>query len=180
MIANIYEKSNCDSTLKYANIFQVANDSFFSKKANEQVEIMSAEYDLRQMELAASNEKEAENKKLNIQFALIALGIIIFLTLYLLLSRSFITSTQAIEFFGVLALLIVFEFLNLLLHPLLESITNHTPVFMLLALVCIASILIPIHHKLEKWATNKLIKKNKEVRLENAKKTIIKLEEEPN
>jgi hypothetical protein len=51
---------------------------------------------------------------------------------------------------------------------------------MLLALVCIASILIPIHHKLEKWATNKLIKKNKEVRLENAKKTIIKLEEEPN
>ena len=178
MIASIYEKSNCDSTLKYAKIFQVANDSMFSKKANEQVELMSAEYDLRQMELEAAKEKEAEDQKQNIQFALIALGIIVFITLYLLLSRSFITSTQLIEFFGVLALLMVFEFLNLLLHPLLEDITDHTPVIMLLVLVCIAVILIPLHHKLEKWATNKLIKKNKEVRLANAKKTIIKLEEE--
>ena len=32
----------------------------------------------------------------------------------------------------------------------------------------------------EKWATNTLIKKNKEVRLAKAKKTIITLEEETN
>jgi amino acid transporter len=132
------------------------------------------------MELAAAKEKEAEDQKQNIQFALIALGIIILITLYLILSRSFITSTQMIEFFGVMALLIVFEFLNLLLNPLLENITNHTPVLMLLVLVCMAAILIPLHHKLEKWATNTLIKKNKEVRLAKAKKTIITLEEETN
>ena len=178
MIATIYEKSNCDSTLKYAKIFQAANDSMFSKKANDQVQSISNEYDLRQKELVAEEKKEANNQKQNIQFALIALGIIVFVTLYLLLSRSFITSTQLIEFFGVMALLIVFEFLNLILHPLLEDITNHTPVIMLLALVCIAALLIPLHHKLEKWATNKLIKKNKEIRLANAKKTINTLEEE--
>jgi tetratricopeptide (TPR) repeat protein len=178
MIATIYEKSNCDSTLKYAKIFQAANDSMFSKKANDQVQSISNEYDLRQKELVAEEKKEANNQKQNIQFALIALGIIVFVTLYLLLSRSFITSTQLIEFFGIMALLIVFEFLNLILHPLLEDITNHTPVIMLLALVCIAALLIPLHHKLEKWATNKLIKKNKEIRLANAKKTIYTLEEE--
>ena len=178
MIATIYEKSNCDSTLKYAKIFQAANDSMFSKKANDQVQSISNEHDLRQMEIVAEKKKEAHNQKQNIQFALIALGIIVFVTLYLLLSRSFITSTQLIEFFGVMALLIVFEFLNLILHPLLEDITNHTPVIMLLALVCIAALLIPLHHKLEKWATNKLIKKNKEIRLANAKKTINTLEEE--
>jgi len=176
MIANIYEKSNCDSTLKYANIFQVANDSLFSKKANNQMQSMSEEYDLRQIELEAAKKNEANHQKQNIQFALIALGIIVFIALYLLLSRSFITSTQLIEFFGVLALLIVFEFLNLLLHPLLEEITNHTPVIMLLVLVFLAAILIPLHHKLEKWATNKLIKKNIEVRLTKAKKIITALE----
>jgi NADH:ubiquinone oxidoreductase subunit 6 (subunit J) len=149
----------------------------FSKKTNDQVQSISNEYDLRQIELVAEEKKEANNQKQNIQFALIALGIIVFVTLYLLLSRSFITSTQLIEFFGVMALLIVFEFLNLILHPLLEDITNHTPVIMLLALVCIAALLIPLHHKLEKWATNKLIKKNKEIRLANAKKTINTLEE---
>ncbi len=60
-----------------------------------------------------------------------------------------------------IALLIVFEFFNLLLHPFLEKTTHHTPVFMLLALVCIASLLVPMHHKLEKWATRKLVEKNK-------------------
>ena len=177
MIAEIYEKSNCDSTLKYAKIFQVANDSLFSKMSNEQMQDLTESANIRTMELATEKEKDEIHQKQNIQFALIALGIIVFITLYLLLSRSFITSTQLIRFFGVMALLIIFEFLNLLLHPLLEEITNHTPVIMLLVLVCLAAILIPLHHKLEQWATNRLISKNKEVRLANAKKTITKLEE---
>ena len=180
MIANIYEKSNCDSTLKYAKIFQVANDSFFSKKTNDQMQYMSDEYNFRQVELQAATENEANHQKQNLQFALIALGIIVFIILYLLLSHSFITSTQLIEFFGIMALLMVFEFINLLLHPILEDFTDHTPVIMLLVLVCLSAILIPLHHKLEKWATSKLIKKNIKVRLAKAKKTITALEEETN
>ena len=42
---------------------------------------------------------------------------------------------RLIEFLGVIALLLVFEFLNLLLHPMLVKITHHSPVQMLLALV---------------------------------------------
>ena len=72
--------------------------------------------------------------------------------------------------------MIVFEFFNLLLHPFLEGVTNHTPVFMLLALVCIAALLIPLHQRIEKWSTVKLVEKNKKIRLANAKKTIEKLE----
>ena len=93
-----------------------------------------------------------------------------------MLSRRFITNAKVIEYFGVVALLIVFEFLNLLLHPLLEQFTSHSPVFMLLALVCIASLLVPMHHKIEKWATHKLVEKNKQVRLAAAKKTVAELE----
>jgi hypothetical protein len=105
------------------------------------------------------------------------LGILTLLMLYLLLSRSFITNTKMIEFFGVIALLIVFEFLNLLLHPFLERVTHHSPVLMLLALVCIAALLVPLHHKVEHWATKKLVEKNKQIRLAAAKKTIQQLEE---
>jgi hypothetical protein len=178
MIADIYKKSNCDSTLKYLEIYQNANDSLFSKKNNEQMQSMTFDDNMHQIELARGKKEQEEEQKHQIQFALIAIGIVVLLFLYLLLSRSFITSTQLIEFFGVMALLIVFEFLNLILHPFLENITNHTPILMLLALVCIAGMLIPLHHKLEKWATNKLVKKNKEVRLANAKKTIETLKEE--
>jgi len=58
----------------------------------------------------------------------------------------------------------------------LERITHHSPVLMLLALVCIAALLVPMHHKLEKWATNILVEKNKAIRLAAAKRTIEDLE----
>ncbi len=179
LLTDIYEKTNCDSTLKYAKVLKIANDSLNSSKANQQIQLMTFEEDLRQQELAQEKINADEQRKHNIQYALIAIGIITFIILFLLLSRSFITNTKLIEFLGVIALLIVFEFLNLLLHPFLGSVTNHTPALMLLALVCIAALLVPLHHRLEKWATHKLVEKNKAIRLADAKKTIEKLEQKP-
>jgi hypothetical protein len=51
---------------------------------------------------------------------------------------------------------------------------------MLLALVCIAAFLVPLHHRMQKWTTTKLEEKNKVIRLANAKKTIAKLEDKIN
>ena len=176
LLLEIYKTNNSDSALKYSEIYRIGNDSLFSSKTIQQTQLMSFENEMKEQELAAEKLKTNEERKQNIQFALIALGIIILLTLYLLLSRSFITNTKLIEFFGVVALLIVFEFLNLLLHPFLERVTNHSPILMLLALVCIAALLVPLHHKVEKWATAKLVEKNKKIRLASAKKTIEELE----
>ena len=176
ILTDIYEKTNCDSTLKYANVLKIANDSLTSSKTNQQILLMTFEEDLRQQEVAAEKLKEEQQRKQNIQYALLALGILIFIILFLALSRRHITNTKLIQFLGVVALLLVYEFLNLLLHPFLERITHHSPVLMLLALVCIAALLVPLHHKLEKWATHKLVEKNKAIRLASAKKTIEELE----
>jgi tetratricopeptide (TPR) repeat protein len=176
LLSAIYENNNCDSTLKYAKLFKTANDSLTSSKANQQIMLMTFDEDLRKEEVAAEKIKFAEERQKNIQYVLIALGIIVLITVYLLLSRSFITNTRLIEFFGVIALLIVFEFLNLLLHPFLELITNHSPLMMLLGLVCIAALLVPLHHRVEKWATAKLVEKNKRIRLAAARRTIEELE----
>lgn len=43
-------------------------------------------------------------------------------------------------------------------------------------MVCIAAILVPAHHHLEKWVSQKLTEKNKRIRLAAAKKTIETLE----
>lgn len=180
LLADIYEKTNCDSTLKYAKLLKTANDSLTSSKTNQQILMMTFEEDLRQQELVSEKIKEAEKRNQNIQYALLALGIITFVISFLLLSRKHITNTKLIQFLGVVALLLVFEFLNLLLHPFLERITHHSPVLMLLALVCIAALLVPLHHKLEKWATQKLVEKNKQIRLAEAKKTIEELESNSN
>ena len=43
-------------------------------------------------------------------------------------------------------------------------------------LIAIGALLIPLHHSLEKWITEKMTAKNKSIRLAAAKKTIEKLE----
>ena len=77
---------------------------------------------------------------------------------------------KAIGFSGAVTLLI--EFFNVWLHPFLERVIHHLPVLMLLALVCIAALLVPLHHKSGYWARVKLVGKNKQIRLVAAKKMI--------
>jgi len=177
-LSQYFEETNKpDSANKYFRLAVVAKDSIFSMDKARLIQSMSYAEQLRQQDIENEKIKSEQDRKYNIQYALIALGIIIFIIIFLLLSRSIITNTKIIEYLGVFALLAAFEFLNLLLHPLLENITDHSPFMMLSALVCIAALLIPLHHKLEKWTIYKLVEKNKAIRLANAKKTIEKLEE---
>jgi hypothetical protein len=131
---------------------------------------------IRNIEEEAKAKQAAEVREQNIQYALIALGIIIFISIFLLLSRSIIVNEKWIEFLGILGLLIVFEFINLFIHPYISEATHDSPIFMLIILVIVAALLIPLHHRLEKWIKEKMVEKNKKIRLEAAKKTIEKLE----
>jgi tetratricopeptide (TPR) repeat protein len=167
---------NKDSAYYYLQLQYAFRDSVFSREKTNKIQSLEFSEQIRITEEEVKRINQEEQRRQNIQYALIALGIITFIILFMVLSSSIIINTKLIEFFGVIALLIVFEFLNLLLHPFLERITHHSPVLMLLALVCIAALLVPLHHKLEKWATHKLVEKNKAIRLAAAKKTIEELE----
>jgi tetratricopeptide (TPR) repeat protein len=177
LLTKLYKQENkIDSAFKYQQLMIDTREVVFSNEKINRLQTLEFNEQLRQLELTSEKTKSEEERKQNIQYALIAIGIVVVIILFLFLSHSFITSTKLITFFGVIALLLVFEFLNLLLHPFLERITHHSPILMLLALVCIAALLVPLHHKLEKWTTVKLVEKNKATRLANAKKTIEKLE----
>lgn len=173
----LYTKQNkTDSALKYLHIYIAAKDSLNIIQEAQKMQSLDFDEQLRQQEIAAVEKKSKEERKRNLQYAAIALGLVIFIILFFLLSHSIIANQKLISFLGILALLIVFEFLNLFLHPFLDRITNHQPVLMLAAMVCIAALLIPLHHKLEHWITHKMVEKNKAIRLAAAKKTIEKLE----
>ncbi|MEO8772493.1 MAG: tetratricopeptide repeat protein, partial [Ferruginibacter sp.] len=122
-LLDVYENTNSDSAIKYFKIYKTANDSLFSTKAIQQTQAMKLENEMREQKLKEEKLNDEIQRQQDIQFALIAFGIITFIIIFLLLSRSFITNTKMIEFLGVIALLIVFEFLNLLLHPFLEKVT---------------------------------------------------------
>jgi tetratricopeptide (TPR) repeat protein len=165
-----------DSELFYEKIFISTNDTLNNRNRTSSVENLTFLEQIREQEREQALVKTKEERNQNIQYALIALGIITFILLFFLLSRSIVANEKMIDYLGVIALLIVFEFLNLLLHPFLEKVTHGTPLFMLLALVCIAALLVPLHARLEKWVTHRLVEKNKQIRLAAAKKTIEKLE----
>ena len=176
-LKRVYETlKNTDSAYYYLQLQYAFRDSVFSREKTNRIQSLEFSEQIRITEEEVKKIKEEEQRKENIQYALIALGIITFIITFLLLSRSIIINAKVIEFLGVIALLLVFEFLNLLLHPFLERMTHHSPVLMLLALVCIAALLVPLHHYLQKMITHKLVEKNKQIRLEAAKKTIEELE----
>jgi tetratricopeptide (TPR) repeat protein len=175
-----YEKAGNqrDSVYKYFRMAATIKDSLFTvQKTRSQQEIYLQEQ-LRNEEIQTARIREAAERKQTITYILIGIGIIIFIGLFLLLSQSFITNEKFIRVLGIIALLIVFEFFNLLLHPFLEKVTGHSTILMLFALAGIAALLAPLHHKTEKWAITKLVEKNKRIRLTRAKRTITLLEKE--
>ena len=176
-LKKIFDKqNNIERAYFYSKEELTLRDIIFSQERINKAQALAFNEEVRVAEEQNKKTEAEQQRKQNIQYALLALGIITFIITFLLLSRRHITNTKLIQFLGVVALLLVFEFLNLLLHPFLERITHHSPVFMLLVLVCIAALLVPLHHKLEKWATHKLVEKNKAIRLAAAKKTIEQLE----
>jgi hypothetical protein len=174
---NFDQIGNIDSSNKYFRLASNIKESIYSADKIKAIEAVNFKEQLHIQEIQEKQFAEQEEREQNVQYALMAIGIITFIILFILLSRSIIVNEKWISFFGILGLLIVFEFINLLIHPFLERITHHSPLLMLIALVALASLLIPLHHRLEKWIKEKMTEKNKKRRLENAIKTIEQLEE---
>ena len=165
-----------DSAFFYLSLESALKDSVFNQNNLNKIQSLAFNEQIRKIDEEAKQVAAEGERKQNIQFALIALGIIVFITIFLIFSRSVVANERWISFFAILGLLVVFEFINLLIHPWLASFTHESPVWMLLALVLIAALLIPMHHKLEHWIKEKMIEKNKAIRLAAAKKTIKQLE----
>jgi len=176
LLAQLYKNRDDKEAFRYLEMAMEAQDSVFSGSNTAQMQSITFSEQERQRELNESKLKDTEERKNNLQFAAIAIGLITFIVLFFALSSSIIVKTKFIEFFGILGLLAVFEFINLFIHPYLAHLTNDSPVLMLGVLIAIGALLIPVHRRLEKWITKIMVEKNKKIRLDAAKKTIASLE----
>ena len=165
-----------DSSLKYLQIYYTYTDSIKRASAENDVISSSILLHIDQLEQIARDQEVKLKHQHNIQYSAIAVGILTLLLLFFIFSNSIIVNARTIELIGTIALLLVFEFINLFIHPYLGHWLHESPILMLLALVCIAVIIVPLHHKLEHYIKEKLIAKNNKIRLANAKKTIKELE----
>lgn len=176
LLAEQYEKmKKYDSAYYYQKMAKTINDSLFSREKVRTIQNLELEELRRQSDIQNQLLLTKEERKQNIQYAAIAICLIIVVVLFLAFSHSILAKPKTIKFVGIISLLLIFEFLNLLLHPSLGVLTHHSPALMLLAMVCIAALLVPLHHKIEKWITHQLVEKNKRIRLAAAEKTIADL-----
>jgi hypothetical protein len=175
LLSELYQDRDQSKAFRYLSIAMQAKDSAFSKEKQMQIANMTYAAEERQRDNTARMLKADTERKANLQYAGIGVVLLAILILFFVYSHSIIANQKLISFFGVIALLMVFEFLNLLLHPWLGAITHHSPVLMLLAMALVAALLIPLHHKLEHWIKHRLVEKSRKIKLTAAKKIISEL-----
>lgn len=165
-----------DSALVYSRLAHAWRDSLTALQNRSQLQNQLFTQELKDREEAKAREEAKEERSRNIQFGIIALIVITLLVFLLAISRTSVVGAKTIKNLSLMALLLLFEFINLLLSPLLGEVFDQSPLLILLAMVIIAGLLIPLHHRMEHWITNMLVSKNNRVRLEAARRTIEELE----
>jgi len=165
-----------DSSLVYSQLAHAWRDSLTALQNKSQLQNHLFTQELKDLEDAKAREEAREERSHNIQFGIIALIVITLGIFLLVLSRTAVVGAKAIKNLSLIALLLFFEFINLLVHPMLGEITHHSPLLLLLCMAAIAGLLIPLHHRMEHFITNMLVSKNNRVRLEAARRTIEELE----
>lgn len=144
-----------DSSLYYKEKEIVIQEQTNSQEKVKAFQFKTFNEEIRQAELAEAKRKEAEERSKQLQLILIGIFIPICFLFTLFLSKRKI-HVKAIKTLGIVSLLLLFEYLTLLLHPFVVSITHHTPILELLIFVSIAALLIPTHHQVEHWLIEKL------------------------
>ncbi len=169
-----------DSAYHYFEQRVMYSDSLINATNLNKLQNMAFAQELKEGEEAKAKAEAVAARSHNIQFGIIALIVITLGIFLLVFSRTAVVGAKAIKNLSLIALLLFFEFINLLVHPFLGELTHHSPILMLLCMAAIAGLLIPLHHRMEKLITNMLVSKNNRVRLEAARRTIEELEARPN
>ena len=158
-ISGYYKTVNqYDSAFTYLQTMIAAKDSLFSQEKVRQLQSLTINETIRQHEIAEEKLRAEEERKNNLQYIAIAVFIFIFSLVIILIVRQRIKLTT-INFMVTVALLLIFEYISLLIHPTISLWTHHSPVYMLLILVGVASVLVPLHHRLEHWIKETLAHK---------------------
>lgn len=155
-LSELYKDSKAyDSAFYYQSMMVGIKDSIQSNEKIKRIESLKLEEQLREQELAAARHREKAENKQRLQLLLIGVAIPFFFLFSIFISRRKI-HRRAIQFFGVLSLLLLFEYMTLLIHPFVIELTHHTPLLEILIFVALAAMLVPSHHRIEHWFTKKL------------------------
>jgi hypothetical protein len=165
LLAKNYSGIDDSKAVYYYQQYSVLSDSLFNKEKAEQLQNIIFNEQERQKELEEQKRIKEEERKKQIQYSFIALSIFIIIILFMALSRSLITSEKVNAYFATLALLMVFEFLNLMIGPYIGLITANVPALSFVTAICMALILSPLQGFFKKWLTSMMQNKKERIKI---------------
>lgn len=164
LLSSIYNQlKKFDSAFSYLDRAGQLQDAIKGREKIKASVILSMNEKMRQAEIVEENVRDKKARYQRLQWSIIAICIPILFLITLLISRRKV-SRKLVTLMCIISLLFLFEFLTLVLHPVIAEFTHHIPVFELLIFVCIAALLVPAHHRLEHILISKLAKNKSEIK----------------
>jgi tetratricopeptide (TPR) repeat protein len=153
LLFEAYQKSNVRLALKYHIMASSAKDSLYNLDKFKEIGKYTFLEIIRQEHLKETQEQQVIQRSQNIQYTAITVFILTIIMLGVVLYKRQVNPT-ILEWLGVVSLLLLFEFLNIILEPSITKLSNRSPVITLACLVVLASVVSPIHHFAETWMKN--------------------------
>jgi tetratricopeptide (TPR) repeat protein len=159
-LTKLYKNSgNIDSAFAYQEVFIALKDSFDNSEKIKELQVLTMNEQFRQDEITREKQRESKQRLFKLEFLLIGMLIPVFFFMSAYISRKKVHK-RIIELSGIFSLIFLFEYITLLIHPLVKEKANHSPVYEILLFVAIAAILSPTHHKVEYWLISKLTRRH--------------------
>ncbi|MFM2387684.1 MAG: hypothetical protein RL660_2441 [Bacteroidota bacterium] len=155
LFSKFWEKSGkVDSAYHYLKLFEALKDSTSGVRMKAEFESITLAEQRRLEEAQEQEQLDRKDKKELIQLFGIAALIPAFF-LFVLKSNKRKISAKALDYIITFGLLFTFEFIALLIHYFVGKITHHNLLVILITMIVAASMLLPVHHRLEKWFKEK-------------------------
>jgi tetratricopeptide (TPR) repeat protein len=157
ILSTLFERQKVtDSAFHYSKLALTIKDSL--QMEHQQVEVERLKFRQKEFEKKRSEMRVARNN--NFQILFVGIGIAVLFGLLLILSKRK-TKYKYLNYFGLLTLLILFEYINIVAHPFINNFTDHQVIYFLIVSVTIAALLSPFHHRLSEWVHNNFEKKRR-------------------
>lgn len=160
LLAELFKRQGkIDSSFSYQEIMIALKDSMYSRERVKDLTTLNTEEQMRQKDLALQKEIEAKELEQKLQLLMIGISIPLFFLLSVVISKRKVNK-KLVEFFGIVSILLLFEYITLLLHPFIAEKTHHNPFYEIIIFVLIAAVITPLHHRFQHWVIHKLTEYN--------------------
>lgn len=153
---------NYERAYYHLNLQHQLNDFLEETQANQKLLVLQQVYENKQKEREFELKQEKVNRRNLMEYSFVLLFcIFLFFLVYVFL--RFNISRRWLENIMVFSFLLFFEFILIVLDPLIGSYFDNEPIFVLIFNVVIAIGLVPLHRGLEDYIKSRWLKKAKEI-----------------